>query len=143
MDKFKLTEEDEKYLKTFIKKGRRSARELTRAHILLSLNDAKTEMEVKDTLRISRATVSNIKRRYRKEGLQNALKEKPRPGQPKKYSETQKVEVIAQACAKPPEGRKRWSLILLTEELHKKSGFETINRETIRLILKKPRLNLG
>ena len=143
MDKFKLPEEDAKYLKAFIKKGRRSARELTRAHVLLSLNDGKTEMEVKDTLRISRATVSNIKRRYRKEDLQNALKEKPRSGQPKKYSETQKAEIIAQACAKPPHGRKRWSLVLLTEELQKKKGFETINRETIRLVLKKPRLNLG
>ena len=143
MDKFKLPEEDAKYLKAFIKKGRRSARELTRAHVLLSLNDGKTEMEVKDTLRISRATVSNIKRRYRKEGLQNALKEKPRSGQPKKYSETQKAEIIAQACAKPPHGRKRWSLVLLTEELQKKKGFETINRETLRLVLKKPRLNLG
>jgi len=143
MDKFKLPEEDAKYLKAFIKKGRRSARELTRAHVLLSLNDGKTEMEVKDTLRISRATVSNIKRRYRKEDLQNALKEKPRSGQPKKYSETQKAEIIAQACTKPPHGRKRWSLVLLTEELQKKKGFETINRETIRLVLKKPRLNLG
>jgi putative transposase len=143
MDKFKLPEEDAKYLKAFIKKGRRSARELTRAHVLLSLNDGKTEMEVKDTLRISRATVSNIKRRYRKKDLQNALKEKPRSGQPKKYSETQKAEIIAQSCTKPPHGRKRWSLVLLTEELQKKKGFETINRETIRLVLKKPRLNLG
>ena len=143
MDKLKLSEEDSQYLKTFVKKGRRSARELTRAHVLLMLSDGKTEMEVKGTLRISRATVSNIKRRYRKEGLQSALTEKQRPGQPRKYTERQHAEIIAQACAKPPKGRKRWSLILLAEELQKKKGFETINRETIRLILKKPTLNLG
>ncbi|MBW2739888.1 MAG: hypothetical protein JRE64_13820, partial [Deltaproteobacteria bacterium] len=34
--------------------------------------------EVKNMLRISRATVSNTKKRYRKEGLQSALAEKPR-----------------------------------------------------------------
>jgi len=139
----KLAEEEVEYLKAFVKKGRRSARELTRAHVLLLLNDGRTEMDVKDTLRISRATVSNIKRRYRQEGLERALVDKPRPGQPRKYAERHKAEIIAQACAKPPEGRARWSIVLLTEELRKRKGFETINRETVRLVLKKRGLSLG
>jgi len=32
---------------------------------------------------------------------------------------------------------------LLTEEMRKKEGFETINRESIRLILKKAKQNRG
>jgi transposase len=143
MDKIKLAEKDEEYLKAFVKKGQRSARQLARAYVLLLLNDGKTEVEVKGTLWVSRATVSNIKRRYRKGGLQGALTEKSRPGQPRKYSERQQAEIIAQACSKPPHGRKRWSLLLLTEEMKKKKGLETINRESIRLILKKAELNLG
>ena len=143
MDKIKLAGKDEEYLKAFVKKGQRSARQLTRAYVLLLLNDGKTEVEVKGTLWVSRATVSNIKRRYRKGGLQGALTEKSRPGQPRKYSERQQAEIIAQACSKPPHGRKRWSLSLLTEEMKKKKGLETINRESIRLILKKAELNLG
>jgi len=139
----KLTEEEVEYLNAFVKKGRRSAREMTRAHVLLLLNDGRTEMDVKDTLRISRATVSNIKKRYREEGLQRALVDKPRPGQPKKYTERHEAEIIAQACASPPEGRARWSVRLLTEELRKQKGFETINRENVRLVLKKRRLGLG
>jgi len=143
MEKIKLTGKEVEYLNNFVKKGRKSARELTRAHILLLVNDGKTEMEIKDTLRISRATVSNIKKRYRKEGLQNALAEKPRSGQPEKYTEKHEAEVIAQACTESPDGRKRWTLTLLTEEMRKKDGFETINKESIRLILKKAKLNLG
>jgi transposase len=111
--------------------------------VLLQINREKTEMEIKEILGISRATVSNIKKRYRNEGLQNSLIDKPRTGQPKKYSERHEPEIIAQACTKPPDGRKRWSLTLLTEEMRKKPGFKTINRESIRLILKKPRQNLG
>ena len=65
------------------------------------------------------------------------MTEKPRPGQPKKYTERHETKIIAQACTKSPDGRKRWSLTLLTEEMRKKEGFETINRESIRLILKK------
>ena len=137
MEKIKLTEKEVGYLNDFVKRGRKSVRELTRAHVLLLVNDEKTEMEVKDMLRISRATVSNTKKRYRKEGLQSALAEKPRSGQPKKYTELHEAEVIAQACTESPDGRKRWTLELLTEEMRKKDGFETINKESIRLILKK------
>ena len=143
MAKVHLKDNEIEFLNDFIKRGRKSARELTRAHILLLLNDRKTEMEIKDTLRISRATVSNIKKRYREEGLENALSEKPRSGQPRKYSPKQEVEVIALACTKPPKGYKRWSIRLIASKLQKRKGFETINRETIRLILKKQDLDLG
>jgi len=141
--RMKLTEEEVEYLNAFVKKGRRSAREMTRAHVLLLLNDGRTEMDVKDTLRISRATVSNIKKRYREEGLQRALVDKPRLFKAKESTERHEAEIIAQACASPPEGRARWSVRLLTEELRKQKGFETINRENVRLVLKKRRLGLG
>ena len=143
MDGIKLTEKEVEYLSAFVKKGRKSARELTRAHILLLVNRGRTEMEIKDMVGISRATVSNIKKRYREEGLQSALTDKPRPGQPKKYTERHEAEIIARACTKSPDGRKRWSLKLLTEELRKKEGFKTINRESVRLVLKKAGLSLG
>jgi len=143
MERIKLTVKEVKYLSDFVRKGRKSARELTRAHVLLLVNKGRTEMEIKDTLEISRATVSNIKKRYREEGLQSALTEKSRPGQPKKYTERHEAEIIAQACTKSPDGRKRWSLTLLTEEMRKKEGFETINRESIRLILKKAKQSRG
>jgi putative transposase len=143
MGRIKLTEKEVEYLSAFVKKVRKSARELTRAHVLLLVSGGRTETEIKDTFGISRATVSNIKKRYREEGLQSALTDKPRPGQPKKYTERHNAEIIAQACTKSPDGSKRWSLTLLTEEMRKKEGFETINRESIRLILKKAKQNLG
>ena len=143
MSRIKLTEKEAEYLSAFVKKGRKSARELTHAHVLLLVNKGRTEMDIKDTMGISRATVSNIKKRYRKEGLQSALKEKPRSGQPQKYTKRHEAEVIALACTKSPDGSKRWSLTLLTEELSKKEGFETINRESIRLILKKAKQSRG
>ncbi len=143
MKKIKLIEKEVEHLKEFTKKGKKSARSLTRAHILLLADKGEKEMEIAEILNISRATVSNVKKRYREEGLKSALVEKPRPGQPKKYTERQKAEIIAQACTKPPAGRKRWSLVLLAEEMKSKEGFETINRESIRLILKKAKQNLG
>jgi hypothetical protein len=41
------------------------------------------------------------------------------------------AEVIALACSSSPDGSKRWSLYLLTEELRKKEGFETALHEKL------------
>ena len=142
MKRIRLNDEEVEYLKGFVKKGRKSARELTRARILFLVNEGKTETGIKDILGICRATVSNVKKRYREEGFQSALTEKPRPGQPKKYTVKQEAEIIAIACTNPPRGRKRWTIRLLTGELKKRKDFKTINRESVRLILKKRKLNI-
>ena len=117
MEKIILAPKEVEYLHDFLKKGRKSARELIRANILLFTHEGKTEMEIKNTLRISRATVSNTKKRFREEGLQNALSEKPRSGQPRKYSAKQEAEIIAMACTNPPKGRKKWTVRLLTVQM--------------------------
>ncbi len=143
MKRIRLNDEEVEFLKAFVKKGQKSARELTRARILLLVNEGRTETEIKDVLGICRATVSNVKKRYREKGLDSALKEKPRPGQPRKYTDKEEAEIIATACTSPPNGRKRWSVRLLVDEIKKKKGFETINRESVRLILKKAGLSLG
>ncbi|CAD6492185.1 MAG: Homeodomain-like domain protein [Candidatus Argoarchaeum ethanivorans] len=143
MVKINLEEDEVKFLRDFVKKGRKSARGLTRARILLLANQQNEDAEIAETLDVGRNTVWRTKKKYREEGLQNALAEKPRSGQPKKYTEKHETEVIAQACTKSPDGCKRWTLTLLTEEMRKKNGFETINKESIRLILKKAKLSLG
>ena len=143
MDRISFTEEDIKYLTDFIKRGRKSTRELTRARILLLIHDGKTEMEIKEILHICRATVSNTKKRYRAEGLQSALSEKPRSGQPRKYTNKHEAEIIAMACTDAPKGRKRWTIQLLTERMKRRKCFKGLNRESVRLILKKAKLDLG
>jgi transposase len=135
-----LKNSEMKFLTKFIRKGKKNARSLTRARILLLANKGKGDTEIANTLGVGRSTALRIRKRYLEEGLQSALLDKPRPGQPEKYNERHAVEITALACTKPPEGRKRWSLVLLCEELKKKEGFETINRETIRLILKKNKI---
>jgi transposase len=139
----KLEGSEVKFLRDFVKKGRKSARELTRARILLLANKRKRDAEIAGILDVGKNTVWRIKKRCLEEGLQSALVEKPRTGQPKKYTGKHEAEIIALACTSPPEGRKRWSLVLLVEELKKKKGFETMNRESIRLILKKAKRNRG
>jgi putative transposase len=143
MIKIKLEEEELQYLRNFVKKGNRDARELTRARILLLSNKNRSDGDIVEILDVGRNTVGRVKKRYVEEGLQSALEDKPRIGQPVKYTEKHIMEIIAQACTTPPEGRKKWTLVLLSEELKKREEFKTINKESIRLILKKAKLNLG
>ncbi len=143
MRKLKLKQKEIIFLKKFMKKGQKSARAFRRANILLFLNKGDTGRFIAEKLNVNRDTVYNIKKRYIEEGLEVALSEKQRPGQPIKYNKKEKAEIIAKACTTPPEGRKRWSVRLLAEEMCKHKGFETINRESIRLTLKKVELNHG
>ena len=139
----KLKPKEVVFLKKFTSTGKRSAREIKRAYILLLLHDGEKILSIADKLHVHRGTVYNIKKSYLQEGLENALSEKPRSGQPRKYTDKQEAEIIAAACTDPPEGRKRWTVRLLAEEMSKKKDFKIVNREKVRLVLKKVKRNLG
>jgi len=136
---FKLDKVDKNSLKDFVKKSK----EEKRAFILLLLDNGLKNAQIADILGISLNTVTNIKKKYLEKGLDSALNDKPRLGQPKKYDDIKEAEIIALACTDPPQGRKQWTIRLIAEELNKKPGFETITRETVRLVLKKTKQNHG
>ena len=138
-----LPKKELQYLTRFVKTGHKSARTLTRARVLLLASEDKTNKDIQAALHVGRSTIWRIKLNYSQHGLAFALTEKPRSGQPEKYDDKKKAEIVAYACTTPPEGRKRWTVRLLAEEIGKKRGFKTINRETIRLVLKKTRPNPG
>lgn len=143
MIEINLSKKDREFLTRFIKKGTAKARAIARANVLLLSDEGHSEEYVSKATKVHRQTIWRTKKRYLKVGLPKALHEKLRSGQPKKYDEKDEAEIIALACTKAPNGRNRWTVRLLTEELKKKKEFESINRESVRLILKKARLSLG
>ena len=142
MTHLKLIARDRKQLQAMTRKGTHSARTLNRARILLLSGQGESDVKIANTLRVGRMTVYRIKKRYAGKGLHAALQEKPRPGQPQKYTEQDKADIIALACSAPPKGAQRWSLSLLVEESAAQTGKNT-RRESVRLILKKAGLSLG
>lgn len=141
--KLRLKRKEILHLKEFVAKGQKSARAVARANILLLLHEQERPTKIYKILNISRATVYNVRDRYVADGLASALAEKPRSGQPRKYTDKHEAEIIALACTSPPKGRKRWTVRLLTENMKKKRGCDKINRETVRLVLKKRGQSLG
>ena len=141
--KIKLKKEEHKFLQNFLKKGTKKARAITKANVLLLADEGWETDTISKITNSHRQRVWRIKKRFLAEGLQSALEEKPRSGQPKKYTRKQEAEIIATACTKSPKGSKRWSIRLLTKELGSRKNFRSLNRESVRLVLKKAKLSLG
>lgn len=139
----KLKRPDRHFLRQFRAKGWHHARELTRAHVLLALDQRVPIRLLTELLGINRASVWRTGQAYRKGGLAQALYDDPRPGQPRKYRTSQEAEVVSLACSAPPQGRKRWTLVLLTQAARQRPALGQINRESIRMMLKKTNVSLG
>jgi len=140
---FKLKSKEREFLTNLTKTGNRNSRVFERAYVLLALDKGKKHEEISEFYNVSRITIWRVKNKYFESGVEEAIKDDPRSGQPIKYSETDHAEIIAMACSKAPEGRARWTIRLLEKTLQKQKGMKTINRETIRLLLKKTNVSLG
>ena len=133
----RLTVTDQEDLKSYLSVGKRSARALKRAMILKYLDEGLPIGRIEHLLDTSRPTISQVKRRYLREGLGGALCEKPRSGQPRRIGEPEEAHVTTLACSNPPEGRKQWTVRLLRDKVVELGYVETISRESVRKILKK------
>jgi len=73
--------------------------------------------------------------RFRQGGLERALYERPRPGKAALLDAQQRQRIVALVCSPPPEGRARWTVRLLTEEVVKRKLVPRVGRETMRVLL--------
>lgn len=143
MNEFNLSKVDYNYLTKFIKTGKKTGKKLERAYVLLALHQNLKQGDISQYYYVSRSTIWRIKRDYNLGGLDHALNDRDRPGAPVKYNEKAEAEIIALACSECPKGRIRWTIELLTHHAKKIAGMESINRESVRLVLKKTGLSLG
>ena len=64
--------------------------------------------------------------------MERALNEEPRPGAARKLTGKEEALLVATACARPPEGRARWTLELLAGEMVRLTAHASLSRETVR-----------
>jgi transposase len=81
---------------------------------------------------VSLSTVYRTKRRFVEGNLERALSEEPRPGAERKLTGKEEALLVATACAKPPTGRKRWTLTLLADAMVKLTDHDSLSGETVR-----------
>ena len=144
----KLDIEERDELLKLVKTGKSSAAKLTHARILLaadeSVEDAKTDIEIAKLLLVSVSMVQRIRSTAVESGLSAALERKARTTKKalKVYGENE-ARLITICCSTPPEGRSRWTLQLLANELVRLEIFDEISKSTVQRTLKKMNLSLG
>lgn len=132
-----LTREERAELLGSLNRGSAPARRLTRARALLLADEGGTDEAIAKALHISRPTVERLRKRFVDGGLEWALKDRHRKGAPRKLSGRDEALLVATACSEAPEGRTRWTMQLLADQLVETNVVESISDETVRRILKK------
>src|SRR3954462_11385388 len=127
-----LSEAERSELEGLLRRGRRAARTLKRAQILLAADAGMPDETMAQSLGVGGSTVYRTKRRFVEGNLDKALHEEPRPGAARKLSAQEEALLVATACSRPPEGRARWTIELLAGEIVRLTEHDGISRETVR-----------
>ena len=126
-----------------ISRGKADARKLARARALLQADEAdgapaRTDQESAAALDLSARTVERVRRRFVEEGLESALLPKPTKRiYARALDGAQEAHLIALACSKPPDGKRRWTLRLLAERVVELGYAAAVSHETVRRTLQK------
>jgi transposase len=139
----RLKEDEREELSQYLRRGKSSARSLTRARILLLADAGRPDNEIAEALKVSKSTATRIRKRYCEGGLESSLHEKTRSGAPSKIDGRLEAQLTLLACSDPPEGRSKWTLRLLADRLVQLEIVESISHMSVQRLLKKMKLNLG
>lgn len=137
-----LSADEREQLLQLIRRGKPSARKVTRARILLKAADGLTDDQIAALLDVGVATVERTRKRFVEQGL-DALNERPRAGARPKLTGKQQAHIIALTCSKAPQGHSHWTLRLLAGKVVELEFTESFSRESVRRMLKKTSLSLG
>jgi hypothetical protein len=139
-----LSTDERGHLDALTKVGKRSARTITRARILLLTDQGDggpgwDDGRVAEALGCGHRTVELVRERFVTDGIDAALTHKPQdaPSRGRVLDGAAEARLIALACSATPDGRKAWTLRMLADKLVELEVVEAISHETVRRTLKK------
>ena len=138
----KLSEAEREQWEQVLRSGKHARRKITRARILLKVDDGCTDDETAAALDVGRVTVERVRQRFVERGL-DALNERPRPGHSPKLDAKAEARLSAAAGSTAPEGRGRWTLQLLADRVVQLGLAESYAHESVRSVLKKTHASRG
>lgn len=143
-----LSPEERSDLEQFSRTGKAAAYAITHARILLKADVGHpdggwSDSEISAALDVSVATIERVRERCVNEGIAACLKQRKRAQRPTLLDGEQEAQLVALACSKAPEGRSRWTLRLLRDQLVTLEVVDTISHETVRQTLKKTNSSPG
>lgn len=127
-----LTQYERNALLALLSGGKHPARKLKRAQILLASDAGVGDEDIANQRRGGRFHCLPNQAAFVEDNLERALSEETRPGAERKLTGKEEALLVATACAKPPAGRKRWTLTLLADTMVKLTDHDSLSGETVR-----------
>jgi hypothetical protein len=141
-----LTADERAQLESLARSGRRSARTIIRARVLLLADQGEygpgwEDRWVAEALGCGHRTVERVRERFVTGGLEAALTHRLQavPSRERLLDGAAEARLIALACSASPDGRKAWTLRMLADKLVELEVVESVSHETVRQTLKKTR----
>jgi transposase len=120
-----------------LKRESLTARQRRYFQILLLADEGGTDQQIAVATAASRSTVERHRKRFVQDGLEAALRDKPRSGAPARMDGKQEAMIVALACSDAPEGRTVWTAKLLANRVVEMEIVESVSVSTVRRVLKK------
>lgn len=142
----RLSEEEHATLERMITKGKAPASQQLKARILLksdvsAASEGWSDERIAQALDTSLSTIHRTRQRLVEEGLEAALRRKPRerPSITPIFDGEAEAKLIQLACSAAPTGHARWTLRLLEEKVVELGIVPRASDNTIGRVLKKTR----
>jgi transposase len=142
----RLSAEERQQLTALIQTGKRPARQVLKARILLKADasdagEGWSDGQIAKALDTSIDTVARTRQQLVEGGLDAALtrKHSPRSARRRVFDGAAEAKLIALACSEPPKGRARWTLKLLEKAVVELHIVARASDNTIGRTLKKTR----
>ena len=138
-----LSPEERERLEKLISTGSTKSKRQIRARILLKADVSAagpgwTDERIAEALEIGVSTVARVRQRCVEQGLAAVLDpERVRRPSRRRLDGEQEARLLALACGPAPQGRTRWTLRLLADQMVELEVVESICHETVRQVLKK------
>ena len=137
-----LTEEEREYLLGLVKRGKTQGYRITRAQILLALDEnshekIRTGKDIAECYHVGEATVIHVTKQFINGGIELALERKKQENRHHKITGEVEAQMIAIACTDAPEGRSRWTLQLIADRLVELEVVDSISATAVGTTLKK------
>ena len=143
-----LSLEERMKLESIVSKRKSTSQIFKRSKILLAADRVGmkkwNDSRIAQQYEVSTRTIERLRQRYVLDGLEVALKGKPRLNlDKKKFDGVVESKLVALRCSEPEEGRSGWTLRLLADKMVTLDYVESISHESVRQILKKTKLSPG
>jgi transposase len=145
-----LSDEQRLGLEEITRNGHAPAKKIRHAQVLLLSDQNRaggklSRTQIAQLLHMHVNTIDRVRKRFALEGEAPAINRKVRatPPTPPKLDGKGEAHLVAICCSPPPQGRVRWTLKLLADEMIKRRIVTHICAETVRKTLQKTNCSLG